>query len=184
LEEERYGVAILTHLPMSLIKTDHFPVSIGAKPNLEPRGVLWVQINVEGKMINVMNTHSGLTPTERSVQVDTLLGQEWLSHPDYKEAIILCGDFNAAPWQRTYRRLSKVLDDVQIKKIGSTTLQNQGKNKNTKNTFSGRYPSVRIDHIFIDESTKVKKVKVATTSLARVASDHLPLIVDLEIDRT
>jgi len=178
LEEECYGDAILTHLPMSLIKTDHFPLPINAKPRLEPRGVLWVKIEFQGKIINVMNTHLGLTPSERSIQVDALLSREWLTHPDCHESMILCGDFNAAPWQSTYRRLSTVLNDVQIKNVNSR----QVKNNKSQNTFSSRYPMVRIDHIFIDESIQVKKFKVAMTSLTSVASDHLPLIVDLEID--
>jgi endonuclease/exonuclease/phosphatase family metal-dependent hydrolase len=179
VEDERYGDAILSHLPITLIKTDHFPLPKNAKPHLEPRGVLWAQVKFHDTIINVMNTHLGLTPSERTIQVDTLLGREWLAHPDYNEPMILCGDFNAAPWQSTYRRLNRVLNDVQVKKVAANKLQNKQKNINT---FSGRYPTVRIDHIFIDESIKVKKVKVAMSSLARVASDHLPLIVDLEID--
>jgi endonuclease/exonuclease/phosphatase family metal-dependent hydrolase len=177
LEEERYGDAILTHLPMRLVKTDHLPKPINAKPQLEARGVLWAQVEFQGKSINIMNTHLGLTPRERRVQVDALLGKEWLAHPDCREPIIVCGDFNAAPWQSTCRRLRAVLNDVQVEKVDAMQVK---KNK-PKNTFSGRYPTVRIDHIFIDESIKVKKTKVAMTSLARVASDHLPLIVDIEI---
>jgi endonuclease/exonuclease/phosphatase family metal-dependent hydrolase len=180
IEEERYGDAILTHLPIRLIKTDHLPKPINAKPQLEARGALWAQVEFQGKSINIMNTHLGLTLAERRVQVDALLGKEWLSHPDCGEPIIVCGDFNAAPWQSTCRRLRTVLNDVQVEKIDTMQVK---KNK-PKNTFSGRYPTVRIDHIFIDEGIKVKKTKVAMTSLARVASDHLPLIVDLEVDIT
>jgi endonuclease/exonuclease/phosphatase family metal-dependent hydrolase len=181
IEEERYGDAILTRLPMNLIKAGHLPMPKTANKYVEPRGVLWVQVEYQGNIVNVMNTHLGLTLSERRLQVKTLLSKEWLAHPQCHHPIILCGDFNAAPWQSTCRQLSTVLRDVQIqrttKKLNTTV-------EKPKNTFSGRYPTVRIDHIFVDLNIKIDDVKVPMTSLTRVASDHLPLIVDLKINCT
>ena len=48
-----------------------------------------------------------------------------------------------------------------------------------KKTLFGRFPTARIDHVFLDASIDVMDIVVPNTALARVASDHLPLIVDV-----
>jgi hypothetical protein len=80
LEEERYGDAILTHLPMRLVKAGALP-GLPGKPQLEPRGALWVAVEHDGREIQVLNTHLGLLRRERIAQVEALLGPEWLGHP-------------------------------------------------------------------------------------------------------
>ncbi len=169
LEEELYGDAVLTHLPMRLVRAGNLP---GQKaPRLEPRGALWVAISVAGREIQVINTHLGLTPRERRLQVDTLLGPQWLGHPDCRPPTIFCGDLNAVPSSAACRDLRRRLKDVQADLAGLRPSK----------TFFGRYPAARIDHIFVDPDIEVTNVEVPRTNLTRVASDHLPLIVDLRI---
>jgi endonuclease/exonuclease/phosphatase family metal-dependent hydrolase len=40
---------------------------------------------------------------------------------------------------------------------------------------------MRIDHVFVAGSITVTRVESPVDARARVASDHLPLVVDLEI---
>ena len=68
IEEERYGDAILTHLPQRLVKAGPLP-GLASRPLLEPRGALWVAIELHGREIQVINTHLGLHPRERMAQV-------------------------------------------------------------------------------------------------------------------
>jgi endonuclease/exonuclease/phosphatase family metal-dependent hydrolase len=49
-------------------------------------------------------------------------------------------------------------------------------------TWFGPFPLTRIDHVFIGQGLRVRQVHIPRTSLARVASDHLPLAVDLQVD--
>ena len=42
-------------------------------------------------------------------------------------------------------------------------------------------PTGRIDHVFVDPAITVSAVAVDNDPVARVASDHLPLIVDLQL---
>jgi endonuclease/exonuclease/phosphatase family metal-dependent hydrolase len=49
------------------------------------------------------------------------------------------------------------------------------------NTFSGRFPRARIDHVFTNSMLEVTNVQVPRTHLTRSASDHLPLIIDLKL---
>ena len=65
---------------------------------LEPRGAICVEIELGGRCFQVINTHLSLSPRERRIQAEALLGPEWLGHPDCRAPRVLCGDFNAAPW--------------------------------------------------------------------------------------
>ncbi|MBW1793627.1 MAG: endonuclease/exonuclease/phosphatase family protein [Deltaproteobacteria bacterium] len=172
MEKGLYGNAILTHFPMRPVRADKLP-GLPNKPHLEPRGALWAAIDVHGTEIQFITTHLGLRMNERRVQADALLNADWLSHPDCREPIILCGDFNALPSAPVCLRLRGRLHDAQIKID----------NHRPKNTWFGRYPSARIDHVFVDVSVEVVHVEVPSTELTRVSSDHLPLIVDVRIPR-
>ena len=167
--EEQYGDAILTHLPMRLIKSGSLP-GLSHKPGLEPRGAIWVAIDLDGVELQLINTHLGLRAAERWQQIEALFSSEWLNHPNCRRPVVLCGDFNAAPSSRVCLRIRENLQDVQVE--FSNHLRPQ-------RTFLGRYPVARIDHIFVDPGIKVVGIEVPATALARVASDHLPLIAEI-----
>ena len=170
LEEERYGDAVLTHLPMRLVKAGALP-GLAGKPFLEPRGALWVAISTHGTEIQVMNTHLGLLPRERKVQIEALLGSEWLAHPDCRGPVILCGDFNALPSSPVCRWLRRRLNDAQM----------ELERHRPRGTFFGRFPAARIDHVFVDAGFDVVDIEVPDSEQARVASDHLPLIAEVNL---
>jgi endonuclease/exonuclease/phosphatase family metal-dependent hydrolase len=48
-------------------------------------------------------------------------------------------------------------------------------------TFPSRLPLVRIDHVFVGPGVEVVRVETMRTPLARVASDHLPLMVEIRL---
>ena len=171
LEEGRYGNAILTHLPMRLIKADALP-SPPMRRLLEPRGALWIAIDFNDIEIQVLNTHFGLTPGERKAQADALVGRDWLAHPTCREPVLLCGDLNAPPTGQTCRKIGERLKNIDPKR------PKNGK----RGTFFGRFPIIRIDHVFVSDDVVVEAVDIPSTSLTRVASDHLPLIADLRLD--
>ncbi|HBD10985.1 MAG TPA: oxidoreductase [Porticoccaceae bacterium] len=167
---ERYGNAILSHLPMRLIRADNLP-SLTSGRSLEPRGVLWVTVDIGETSLQVLNTHLGLLSSERRLQVDALLGEHWLGHPDCEGPVLLCGDFNAGPASAEHRKLRTRLRDTQIVYRHHKPLA----------TFFGRMPQARIDHIFIDSALQVGHIEVPRSELVKLTSDHLPLIVDLKL---
>ena len=171
VEEGRYGNAILTHLPMRLIKADALP-SPSTKRRLEPRGALWVAIEFNDIEVQVLTTHFGLSPRERKIQADALAGPAWLSDPACRDPVLLCGDLNALPHAPACRRLGARLRNVDLSQPA----------KAQRGTFFGRLPIARIDHIFVSDGIVVEAVDIPSSSLTRVASDHLPLIADLHID--
>lgn len=170
VEEERYGDAILTHLPMRLIKAGPLP-SPPSRWSREPRGALWVMVELDGVEIQVLNTHLSLTPFERRVQVEALTGPGWLADPACHGPVILCGDFNALPKSPVCRELGKRLKDVEA---GQAV-------KRWNGTFFGRFPLARIDHIFVGGDVIVDHIDIPKTTLTCLASDHLPLIADLRL---
>jgi len=170
LQKERFGDAILTAFPIRLIKASNLP-SPSYKPNSEPRGALWVAIDIFGQEIQLINTHLSLRSQERRTEVQSLLGDKWLGHPECHQPTILCGDFNARPGTPEWQKLNCRLPDGQV------TLADH----RPKKTFFSRLPITRIDHVFMDKSIEPLAIYTPNNALARVASDHLPLIMDIRL---
>lgn len=138
---------------------------------MEPRGALWVSVNIGGTEIQVINTHLGLPGSNRLGQIEMLLGPDWLAHPACREPVIIAGDFNTVPRSRVYQRLAALLRDAQTW-LGTFRQQL---------TYPSRAPFLRLDHVFVSQSIEVLKTQAIRTPLARIASDHLPLPVDFRV---
>jgi endonuclease/exonuclease/phosphatase family metal-dependent hydrolase len=173
VEAELYGDAILTHRPERLVRSGALP-SVRGMPGLEPRGALWAAIDIDGVEVNVINTHLGLVPREQRLQAAALCGKEWLGHADCSGPTLLSGDFNATSLTRPYRAFVARLDDA----------QRRLKLRPTVKTFPSSFPAIRIDHCFVSRQIEVVGVQAPFSPLARMASDHLPLVVDFEVRRT
>jgi len=169
-EEEEYGDAILSRWPMRLRRAAELP-TVKERLAFEPRGALWASIEAHGKEIQVINTHLGLSNNERIKQIDALLGPEWLGHPECDTPLVLCGDFNALPFSKVYRKACQVLADTQ-----------RGVSRHRpRATFPSRWPVLRLDYIFTSADLQCLAVDVANTPLAKLASDHLPLVAEVRL---
>jgi endonuclease/exonuclease/phosphatase family metal-dependent hydrolase len=110
-------------------------------------------------------------PREQRLQAAALVGPEWLGHPECNGPTLLTGDFNATSLTRPYQTLVRRLADCQ-RSLGL---------KPSVKTFPSSFPAIRIDHCFTSPELRVTAVKAPFSPLARMASDHLPLIIDFEI---
>ena len=171
VEAEEYGDAILTRFPERLMRAGALPTMRGI-PGLEPRGAVWTAIEVGDARLNLINTHLGLVPREQRLQAAALVGKDWLGHPDCTGPTILAGDFNATSITRPYQTFCRHLGDCQ-RQLGK---------RPTVKTFPSGFPAIRIDHAFVSPEIRVTGVSAPFSPLARVASDHLPLVIDFEID--
>lgn len=170
VEEELYGDAILTSRPERLVRKGPLPTVSGV-PGLEPRGALWLAIDFDGVEVNVLNTHLGLVPREQRLQAKALTGKEWLGDPRCLDPVILVGDFNATSITRPYQRfLTRLSDGQRSPGLGRAVP-----------TFPSSFPVLRIDHVFVSPGVRVTRVQAPMFPLARVASDHLPLVIDFEL---
>jgi endonuclease/exonuclease/phosphatase family metal-dependent hydrolase len=167
---ELYGNAILSTLPLRPVKAGLLP-GLRRWPNLEPRGALWSCISADGGSLQVINTHLGLLARERLGQVGALLGPEWLGHGDCQDPVILLGDLNAGPSSPTCRSLAPRFKEA--RRLAQPSRRQP--------TFPTRAPLLCIDHVFVSHHIEVLRASAVRTPLARVASDHLPLVVDVQI---
>jgi len=170
VEEELYGDAILTTLPERKVKAGPLP-GYRRIPSLEPRGALWIEIEIDGRPLQVINTHLGLVPREQQLQATHLAGPGWLGHPDCAGPTILLGDFNASQSSIVHRTLTARL--AQARRLSPT--------KSPTSTFPSALPVLRIDHLFVSREVRVLDVFAPFEPLTRAASDHLPLVMDFEL---
>jgi endonuclease/exonuclease/phosphatase family metal-dependent hydrolase/glycosyltransferase involved in cell wall biosynthesis len=168
--EERYGNAVLSRYPIEIIRAGQLAGVIKTSM-VESRGVIWTVINIAGTKINFFNTHLGFLPLEGISQAKALLGDKWVTNPSCQGPVILCGDFNAFPNSQVYRNIRQVFRDA----------QEELDTHKPQATWFSRYPIGRIDHVFVGPQIKVTNVEVSSTDLDKLASDHLPLIVDIKI---
>lgn len=153
--ERRYGNAVLTRYPILSMRT--IDLSFGSR---EPRGALDADINCHGHMLRVIATHLGLRPAERRDQIRRLL-QVF----DTEEMpVILMGDINEwFVWGRSLRWLVSHFQAVPAPR-----------------TFPSRRPLFALDRIWIRPRNRLVHVQVHDSKLARLASDHLPLIAHID----
>lgn len=170
--DQKYGLAILSRLPFQNVRFGWLPVLYPKlKLNLQKRGVMWAVFETPYGPLHFFNTHLSLYRLERRKQVRALLGKDWLKAVPGNEPVIFCGDLNALPLSPVYRRLSRYLTDAQ---------KSSNRSRRPQATFPSRGPFFRIDHIFISGHFRARQTRVPANRKSRLASDHLPLCVDLE----
>ena len=153
--ERRYGNAVLSRYPILSMRT--IDLSFGSR---EPRGALDADIDCHGHLLRVVATHLGLRPAERRDQIRRLL-QVFDTH---EMPVILMGDINEwFMWGRSLRWLVSHFQAVPAPR-----------------TFPSPHPLFALDRIWIRPRHRLVQVEVHSTPLARVASDHLPLIAYID----
>jgi endonuclease/exonuclease/phosphatase family metal-dependent hydrolase len=169
-EGGHYGNAILSRHPLRQVQQGCLP-RLGA--HSEARAVQWVTVDTPGGALNVLNTHLALRAKERLAQAEEIVGSAWLLDPRCRLRTVLCGDLNALPGSSVVRRLRARLNDAGITSIGGV-----------RRTYPSLLPLLRLDYIFVGRGVRVSHCDVPQSALTRVASDHLPVIVDLELEDT
>jgi endonuclease/exonuclease/phosphatase family metal-dependent hydrolase len=129
----------------------------------EPRGAISADLEFEdGRHLQVVATHLGLFPAERREQVQRLLKLFTFGPQD---RAVLMGDLNEwFLWGRPLRRLHRHFDATPALR-----------------TFPSRLPVFALDRLWAHPRSMLRDLEVHATPLARVASDHLPLVATLEV---
>jgi len=171
---QKYGLAILSRFPFQDVRVGRLPTLYPRlRLKLQRRGVMWATLNTSSGSMHFFNTHLSLYRLERRKQSRAILGKDWLMAVPKEAPVIFCGDLNAGPLSPVYRRLTRYLIDAQKSSLHS---------ERSYPTFPSRRPFLRIDHIFISRHFRTLNTIIPTNKNTRLASDHLPLCVDLEID--
>jgi endonuclease/exonuclease/phosphatase family metal-dependent hydrolase len=172
--EGEYGVAILSRYPITSFTNTPLPTTEG----WEVRGVLEATISVPGAGdVTVLNTHLQVghvnteaeAAKERGEQAAVIAGRiRQLSGP-----VVLMGDFNAQPGDRELEPFAHLTD--------AWTAAGDGGRGFTIPAHPATSPEVRIDMIYLSDAFRVVASKVITDHPAGYASDHLPVIADVEL---
>jgi endonuclease/exonuclease/phosphatase family metal-dependent hydrolase len=151
-----FGNGLLTRLEVKGI--DLVDLSYGRR---EPRGAIAVDLEVDGcERLRIVATHLGLRPAERRDQVERLL-ELFTWHPEDRG--VLVGDLNEwFLWGRPLRHLHEHFDVTPARA-----------------TFPSRYPVFALDRIWTHPGSMLRGLEVHDSPLARVASDHRPLVATL-----
>ncbi len=135
----------------------------------EPRGCLRVDLAVAGRPLHVFNVHLGTSYRERREQARLLLSAEILARPGLAGGRLLLGDFNE--WVRgpATRLLSAELQNADVKlHLGFGR------------TYPGLLRLLHLDHIYFDPALHLLGMELHRSRLARLASDHLPLVAEFQ----
>ncbi len=153
-----YGNLLLTRAPVHQVRQVDLSES-----RCEPRGAIDVDLGVHGSRLRVIVTHLGLGLRERWRQAlrlrDVILDQP-------QQATLLLGDFNDwLPGRPTLRPLLKL--------CGATA---------SPPSYPSFWPFLALDHIHTCALPLPLGIRTHTSRNARRASDHLPIIADIDAD--
>ncbi|QYD67267.1 endonuclease/exonuclease/phosphatase family protein [Paraburkholderia edwinii] len=154
--ERRYGNAVLTRLPVRGTRT--LNLSFGKR---EARGALDVDIASTAGMLRIVATHLGLSARERRAQIASLIA----AFDTPALPVILLGDINEwFVWGYPLR-----------------ALVTHFKAAPAPRTFPAWWPVFSLDRIWMHPVERLVDVHAHRSALARVASDHLPLVARIRV---
>lgn len=157
----QYGNALLTSLP--ILSTQRIDLSM---PGREPRGALYVNLEYENKPLSVIATHLGLRPAERGAQIRLLLSQLQNAERSVEPAAVtvLMGDLNEwFLWGRPLRWLRRYFHPSPAPL-----------------SYPACCPLFALDRIWVKPAKKIRSVRTVNNRLTKSASDHLPLLAQIE----
>jgi endonuclease/exonuclease/phosphatase family metal-dependent hydrolase len=155
--EGQYGNALLSRHPQTSVRR----LDLAFRRH-EPRGAIDATLDVHGRALRVVATHLGLRPAERRSQVRRLLDA---IDAGPASPVVLMGDVNEwFLWGRPARWLHR---DFHARPAPAT--------------FPAWRPLLALDRIWVRPAGFLRHLAPHRSALARVASDHLPLVADLTL---
>jgi len=157
----RFGNAILTRFPV--LNARSIDLTVGG---WEPRGAIDADLLFGDRVLRVIATHFGLRAAERRFQANRLMAALGGSLPPHRreaEAVLLMGDLNE--WRGRSGAI-RAFD----RQLGPSAAER---------TFPSWMPVLALDRIYADGPAVLRDIEVCRSPLARLASDHLPLVGNL-----
>jgi endonuclease/exonuclease/phosphatase family metal-dependent hydrolase len=152
-----HGIGLLTRFePARVTRHD------SSVPGREPRGILEVELEAESGILRILVTHFGLRAAERRHQSRMLVERAQAGHGT---PTLVLGDINEwRPRARSLNRLREGLGDPPAPR-----------------SFPASFPVLRLDRIWMVADSSAD-VAAHRSPLARLASDHLPVVARLRRD--
>lgn len=166
LRQGCYGNAILSRFPLSDVHDVDLTI-----PLKKRRQALVAHCRLHwehhSRTVLLFNVHLGLAGFERKLQLRTVLSSDVLQHTKATTPTIVGGDFNDV-WGG----------------LGKTILEPAGfvPALGTTKTFPAILPMRPLDRVYYRGGLTLDHCFASHTKLSQHASDHLPVILDFELD--
>ena len=134
----------------------------------KPRGAQLLQIDSPEGSLHLVHTHLGLAERERHWQMDHLLGHMLFRSADPLPTLVV-GDFN--DWRNTLATAS----------LAANGFAHVTSPISRFRSFPAWLAVGALDKAFVRGSIDVRQARIVKTSLAKTASDHLPLVIDFHL---
>ena len=173
LRKGRYGNATLSRYP--ILRERNIDLTIGSRKR---RGCQHTTIEIERvhghpHRVDVFNLHLGLMALERVRQVGLLVRSAEFSSLDPNQPSFIGGDFN--DWRSMLHPIF-----TEILGFECATQEALGYDRALR-TFPSFSPRGGLDRIYYRGPIRALTAQTCRLRLSRVASDHLPVIVDFDL---
>ena len=158
-----YGNLVLSRWPVA----SRHRISL-RRGGRKSRGAQLLLVDSPEGPLHLVNTHLGLAEGERHWQAGKILGHMLFRSADPHPTLIV-GDFN--DWRDTLAR--GVLAAGGFRQVTAPAAKFR--------TFPAWLAVGALDKAFVRGGIEVRQARVIRTSLAKAASDHLPLVVDFPL---
>jgi endonuclease/exonuclease/phosphatase family metal-dependent hydrolase len=134
----------------------------------KPRGAQLLQIDSPEGSLHLVHTHLGLAERERHWQMDRLLGHMLFRSADPLPTLVV-GDLN--DWRNTLAKAS----------LAANGFAHVTSPISRFRSFPAWLAVGALDKAFVRGPIDVRQARIVKTSLAKTASDHLPLVIDFHL---
>ncbi len=177
LKKGHYGNATLSRFP--IIKQSNIDLTIDDK---KKRGCQHTTLQIsdsktEYQYLEVFNLHLGLSAKERQKQAGKLFKSKEFTKIDIQQPCIIGGDFN--DWRSMLRALFIIGKDFKC----ATDRNNFRGNETAMKTFPSFAPRGGLDRIYYRGKITCKSATTTKMNLAKVASDHLPILTSFKVEQ-
>jgi endonuclease/exonuclease/phosphatase family metal-dependent hydrolase len=170
LRKGKYGNATFSRFPIAAER--NIDLTIDARKG---RGCQFTRLDLSklsgpARHLDVFNLHLGLSAWERVRQIAVLARSPELARLSLDDAVIVAGDLN--DWRSL---LPPIFTDIMGYRHASD--RSDGRH-NGMRTFPSCAPTARLDKVFYRGPIRVIRCRTSRLRSARLASDHLPVVVD------
>jgi endonuclease/exonuclease/phosphatase family metal-dependent hydrolase len=175
MKKGRYGNATLSRFP--IVRERNIDLTIDKR---KKRGCQHTTLLLGGNPgrpveLEVFNLHLGLGAQERARQVGMLVRSAEFTNTDRSHPCIVGGDFN--DWRSLLHPIF-----TEILGFGCCTQKPTSYDVGVK-TYPSFSPRRGLDRIYYRGGFRPRGARACRLRMSKVASDHLPVIVDLELPR-
>jgi len=173
LRKGRYGNATLSRWP--ILRERNIDLTVGIRKR---RGCQHTCIDAHpphgrARRLEIFNAHLGLSAREREKQLGILVRSKEFRSLPYDVPTVVAGDFN--DWR-------SLLSPIFVDLLGfRSATGGDARREKSITTFPSFFPQGALDRVFYRGPMRLLKARRCRLALSKVASDHLPVVVDFQL---